>query len=251
MVYAVVGLQGTDGTFQIPSQRKLGEALGVKSPYGIRNRREAEYWLSQLSHDIVGIVYASSETNGLVEHVGEVPDLAAATAAVEEQYLLRNQDAESVTTEDSGGFVPITPVRPGESTRLATTAMPVTQRESDLLMEYQDYLMRYKGYDEEEDKLKWKSVHHCDGDPWLRIDAFDEKTGCLIEAKSSSHRTYVLHAIAQLLDYGRLVEHKQKMVLLPEEPAPDLIDLAGSLSIAICYKRADGTFDIASGSRIQ
>lgn len=112
--------------------------------------------------------------------------------------------------------------------------MTMTQRESELLHRYQDFKGRV---------LTTKSVRHRGGGVRLRIDAFDADEKCLIEAKSSEHRTYVLHAIAQLLDYGRLVpEHECKLVLLPAKPEHDLIELAHSLGIAVCFE-VGGSFE--------
>lgn len=82
------------------------------------------------------------------------------------------------------------------------------------------------------------TVRHDDNPVNLRIDALDEETKTLIEAKSSPHRTHVLHAIGQLLDYGRLVpRHERKMILLPAQPARDLFELCDVHRICISFER--------------
>lgn len=71
----------------------------------------------------------------------------------------------------------------------------------------------------------------------LRSDLFDHDTALLAEAKAAIDRPSLRMAIGQLLDYERFVTPppRAKAVLVPERPAPDLIDLLDSLDIAVIW----------------
>lgn len=224
MIYAVVGIIRSDGSFSIPAPYQLGPELGVQSPFGIRNRKEAERWLND---DITGLVFVSSETDGFVEEVGEGAT-ATQHEAVHEEFMSRNPEFEAPHDLPANEPVPISQIRPGvvpAGTRDAATA---NQPENELLLRYQSWLGR---------TLTCWTVRHVDSPVNLRIDAYDESDQTLIEAKSSAHRTHVLHAIGQLLDYGRLVPHERKIVLLPAEPERDLIELCHAYEISIYFEK--------------
>lgn len=240
MVQAVVGIFYNDGSFIIPAARELSPALGAVSTYGIRNEKAAKSWLYD---GRVCIVFASSETAGVAEYarcpdyIGQLPKFEEALRSVEEEFLIRNGLTQ---TQNRGThFVPISRLNPGEINSPSRDGEPLTQPESDLIHRYQDFIGR---------DLKKATVRHPGSRVSLFIDAFDEEVKCLIEAKSSARRTLVLQAIAQLLDYGRLVpEHERKMILLPEEPEPDLVELAYSVNIAVCFEK-NGNFVIRNGA---
>lgn len=228
MIRAVVGLADADGSFTIPAIGKLGDHLGVPSPYGIRNRAEAETWLSA---EIVSIVFASSETGEQVEQVGR-PASSEQLLAVEEEFLVRNAKTDSAPFSGLRG-VPISSIRLGEIPAGSRDAISVNQPENELLLRYQSWIGR---------ELRTWSVSHPGSNTCLRIDAYDDAAETLIEAKSSPHRTHVLQAVGQLYDYGRLVpQHKKKLIVLPAIPERDLFNLARGLSIGICYE-SDGEF---------
>ena len=68
----------------------------------------------------------------------------------------------------------------------------------------------------------------------LRSDLFDHKTRLLVEAKAVADRASLRMAVGQLLDYERFVDPKPEFraVLVPERPAPDLIELLDTHQIA-------------------
>jgi hypothetical protein len=77
----------------------------------------------------------------------------------------------------------------------------------------------------------------------LFCDLFDRTTNTLVEAKGSIARPAFRMAIGQLADYSRLVESRpQKMILVPEEPRPDLLRLAGGEGIAVTWPDRTGGF---------
>lgn len=76
----------------------------------------------------------------------------------------------------------------------------------------------------------------------IQIDALDGE--CLIEAKSKAHPEFVRMAIGQVLDYRRTKPHPtSSMILLPEWPFENLIQLANEYGIIVCAERPDGTFE--------
>ena len=70
----------------------------------------------------------------------------------------------------------------------------------------------------------------------LFCDLYDKSTNTLYESKGSVTRPAVRMAIGQLADYARLIEPPPRRVLLvPEEPRPDLKSLAESQGIEIAW----------------
>ncbi|MEB3366213.1 hypothetical protein [Saccharopolyspora mangrovi] len=87
-------------------------------------------------------------------------------------------------------------------------------------------------------------------DPFY-ADVFDEKTGELIEAKRDSGRDNVRHALGQVLDYARYVEHDKLAVLVPKWPGTDLVNLLTAHGINCIYEARLGEFhrvDARSGT---
>ncbi len=76
----------------------------------------------------------------------------------------------------------------------------------------------------------------------LYTDLFDVTTGELIEVKSDSGRATIRLALGQILDYARHITHTTKAVLVPDEPAADLVDLLQSWGIAVVWEAAPGVF---------
>jgi hypothetical protein len=83
-----------------------------------------------------------------------------------------------------------------------------------------------------------------DGEPApLYCDLFDRTAGTLVEAKGSVSRAAVRMAIGQLADYSRLVKPTPaKLILLPQKPRPDLLQLAASQGIRVTWPDGDGGF---------
>jgi hypothetical protein len=75
------------------------------------------------------------------------------------------------------------------------------------------------------------------GKSTIHPDLFDETTNTIIEAKKSASRGHVREAIGQVLDYqnNELIagNDRNTAILLPGEPAGDLVTLASNLRIQI------------------
>lgn len=77
----------------------------------------------------------------------------------------------------------------------------------------------------------------------LFCDLYDRTSNTLVEAKGSVARASFRMAIGQLADYARLVDPApRKLILVPEEPRPDLLALAGSQGIGVTWPAENGSF---------
>jgi len=81
----------------------------------------------------------------------------------------------------------------------------------------------------------------------LFCDLFDRTTNTLVEAKGSVSRPAFRMAIGQLADYARFVNPPpQKMILVPQAPRPDLLQLAASQTIAVTWPDSEQGFTSAT-----
>jgi hypothetical protein len=80
-----------------------------------------------------------------------------------------------------------------------------------------------------------------DGEPApLFCDLFDKTTNVLYESKSTVTRPATRMAIGQLADYARLIDPAPRRVLLmPEQPRPDLLALAASQGVTVTWPDGD------------
>ncbi len=85
------------------------------------------------------------------------------------------------------------------------------------------------------------------GTPSLYTDLADTTSQVLYEAKGSSDRMSVRLALGQILDYGRCVDEMELAVLLPGDPAPDLIALLRDHGVGCVVERRDGGFADLTG----
>jgi hypothetical protein len=77
----------------------------------------------------------------------------------------------------------------------------------------------------------------------LFCDLFDQTTNTLVEAKGTIARPAFRMAIGQLADYARFVDPPpSKVILVPEAPRPDLLQLAASQGIEVTWPNQDGEF---------
>jgi len=79
----------------------------------------------------------------------------------------------------------------------------------------------------------------------IRCDLFDKTDRTIVEAKSTVTRPAIRMAIGQLIDYSRLMKKapRKRQILVPEEPRPDLIDLAKSQKIGVIWPDGNGGFE--------
>jgi hypothetical protein len=74
----------------------------------------------------------------------------------------------------------------------------------------------------------------------LFADLFDETIDTLVEAKGSVSREAIRMALGQLLDYGRFKPSATRVILVPERPRQDLLDLAESAAVKVMWPVAGG-----------
>lgn len=143
---------------------------------------------------------------------------------------------------ESRGWVKEIPIEEHltERTVITPDAKPrlVERREQKLVKELEAWL-KSKGHQVCRLEL------HAGGDPApIRCDLFDKTDNTIVEAKSAITRPAIRMAIGQLADYSRLMKKapKQRMILVPEEPRRDLLDLAKSQKIGVLWPDGDGGF---------
>jgi hypothetical protein len=112
------------------------------------------------------------------------------------------------------------------------------RREQRLVTEFEAYLL---GQGHDVCRLQLRP----DGEPApLFCDLFDRTTNTLVEAKGSVARPAIRMAIGQLADYERLVKPTpKKLILVPQEPRPDLLNLITSQGIAVAWPGDEGEFE--------
>jgi hypothetical protein len=83
----------------------------------------------------------------------------------------------------------------------------------------------------------------------LFTDLFDDASNTLIEAKGSVTREAVRMAIGQLCDYGRwLSQLPHLVILLPERPRQDLVELAHAAGADIVYAAGEDFYCLSQGA---
>jgi hypothetical protein len=119
-----------------------------------------------------------------------------------------------------------------------------TQPEKELVLRFEQYLKfhHHKARD-------WK-IAMPDGGP-LRIDIVDVDTNIIYEAKAAADRMSVRLALGQLLDYEHNVRAERPgtrmAVLLPDRPAPDLVELLTERKIGCVVENKDRSFTDLTG----
>jgi hypothetical protein len=75
----------------------------------------------------------------------------------------------------------------------------------------------------------------------LFCDLYDKTTNTLYESKGTVTRPAVRMGIGQLADYARLIDPApERVLLLSEEPRPDLLALAASQGVSVTWPNGDG-----------
>lgn len=69
----------------------------------------------------------------------------------------------------------------------------------------------------------------------LYSDLWDETASELIEAEGGVTREQIRSAVGQLPDYGRFVETKERTVLVPSEPRPDLLAYLRAVDVRVVF----------------
>ena len=106
----------------------------------------------------------------------------------------------------------------------------------------QSLVLAFKQYLENQGHRVTRHEYRPDGPaPALWCDLVDETDHVLYEAKGDVLRTSVRMAIGQLFDYRRFEPPSTGVaVLLPRQPAPDIIDLIHSVPASVVWRTKDG-----------
>jgi hypothetical protein len=78
------------------------------------------------------------------------------------------------------------------------------------------------------------------GGGYLYTDLFNKSTNEILEAKGSSARIYIRAGLGQILDYSRYVQHDGRALLVPTEPAADLIELLQAYGVQAVWQDRAG-----------
>jgi hypothetical protein len=114
------------------------------------------------------------------------------------------------------------------------------RREQPLVLDLMAYL---QGQGHQVDRLQLRPK---DEPTPLFCDLFDSTTNTVVEAKGSVSRGSIRMAIGQLADYSRLIDPAPaRLILVPEEPRRDLLDLAASVDIGVTWPDGDGGFAVS------
>lgn len=131
-----------------------------------------------------------------------------------------------------------------ESYQVTTRAASKTanRREARLVAEFTAWL-RSQG-----DEVCGYKLQSPDSSRTLRADLFNVTRKHLIEAKAGTSREEIRMAIGQLADYSRLIPgRKHKAILLTAKPQRDLLNLLGTVDVAVIWKSGDGFEDDQGG----
>ena len=177
-------------------------------------RCDAEVWDRYASEEdaLAAIVAAISEGRGLpAAQLAEVVRPGVTSAEVEAQHVEQFEVAAS------------------------NQVMEAVRREQSLVLAYGEHLESL-GH---RVTRHWYQLHS--SAPALVSDLVDETDLVLYEAKGDVRRSSVRMAIGQLLDYRRFEPPAMGLaILLPRQPAQDIIGLIGSVPASAVWRTKDG-----------
>ena len=193
-----------------------------------------------LSEDAFSLVvgdtdFASRAVEAIVGIIGDSPEVRELLTQLRLNIELKSDEADTARTQPPA--VRKIPVENHTAESFSAEYMALgnedrTRKESQLQALYEDYLR---------DTLHHAICRHeipIDGQV-LYTDLHDETTGNLIEVKSSIERTTMRLALGQILDYARMVKPAHCTVLVPEKPAPSIIDLYHHHGVRITWRDGD------------
>lgn len=157
---------------------------------------------------------------------------------------VRDEDfAPTLEVDDaSAGYYEVVPLARNTVTnfeRSSVEASVAEKREEDLVERFEQYL-RATG----RDAARFKIYPPGSKRP-LFTDLCDMTSNVLYEAKAGAGRGYVREALGQILDYRRFVDEDVRCrVLLPDEPAPDLVSLLLAYGVGVVWPGGEGEFNL-------
>ncbi|HWC49765.1 MAG TPA: hypothetical protein VG448_12865 [Solirubrobacterales bacterium] len=240
--------QGEGDIYNYTGEGQEGDQRMVQGNRAIRDHREEgrELHLFDVSGGLASYV-------GEFEYVGHESADAPATKTPERRkvivFHLRRLTGDSPlptakVEQFSDEPVKVVPIEQHLTERMVIEPnrepYEAERREQPLVLDLMAYL---RGQGHQVDRLQLRPI----GEPApLFCDLFDSTTNTVVEAKGSVSRGAIRMAIGQLVDYSRLIDPAPaKVILVPEEPRRDLLDLAESADIGVTWPDGDGGFAVS------
>jgi hypothetical protein len=235
----------TDGSYNYTGEGQYGDQRMVQGNRAIRDHKEEGRELHLFDSSAGTARYV-----GQFEYVGHRSGDAPETGGGPQRKVI------IFTLRRLSGSVPLAPSPVDQFGPEAVKVIPVEQhltermviepnrepyeaerREQPLVLAFAASL-RAQGH--KVDRLQLRPA----GEPApLLCDLFDATTNRVIEAKGSVARSSIRMAIGQLADYARLVEPApRRVILVPEQPRRDLLELAAGEDIEVTWPDGEGGF---------
>jgi len=240
--------QGKGDLYNYTGEGQEGDQRMVQGNRAIRDHRQEgrELHLFDVSGGLATYI-------GEFEYVSHESADAPATKSREQRkvivFHLRRLSGDSPlpaakVDQFSGEAVKIVPIEQHLTERMVIEPnrepYEAERREQPLVLELMAYL---RGQGHQVDRLQLRPK----GEPApLFCDLFDATTNTVVEAKGSVSRASIRMAVGQLADYTRLIDPAPaRVILVPEEPRRDLLDLADSADIGVTWPDGNGDFAVA------
>jgi hypothetical protein len=237
--------QGDDGFYYYTGEGQSGDQRMIQGNRAIKDHKQEARELH-----LFDVSAGTATYLGQFEYVDHKSADAPATRSREQRKVI------VFRLQRLSGDLPLPPAKVAQFSEDLVKVVPIEQhmtermviepnrepyeaerREQPLVLELMAFL-RDQGH--QVDRLQLRP----DGEPApLFCDLYDSTTNTVVEAKGSVSRNSIRMAVGQLADYSRLVNPPPaRLILVPEQPRPDLIALAKSQGIDVTWPNGDGGF---------
>lgn len=235
-----------DGTFHYTGEGRFGEQKMEQGNRAIRDHKNEGRAL-HLFDVREGMARYLGEFRYVDHYPAEAPPSGGGPDRKVIVFILRRVRGTvplpkaDVDLRDSGGWAKKVPVEKHKTTEefdVNPSAYRAKRREQELVKAFEAWLLA-AGH-----RVCSLELHAKGEASAIRCDLFDQTDRTIIEAKSSVVRSAFRMAIGQLADYARLMPTlpKRRLILVPEEPRPDLLALAQSQRIGVTWPDGEGGF---------
>lgn len=237
-----------DGTLHYTGEGRYGNQEMKQGNRAIRDHREEERSLHVFNSQPNGAALYLGEFAYLDHYTADAPPKGGGDLRKVIVFRLQRRKGRvplplaPVEGVESGHWVKEIPIEEQltERTVIVPDAKPrVAERREQKLVKDLELWLRAAGHEVCRLEL------HAKGEPApIRCDLFDKSEKTIVEAKSTTTRPAIRMAIGQLIDYSRLMKSppRRRMILLPEEPRRDLLELARSQGIGVIWPDGAGAF---------
>lgn len=237
--------QSKDGFYHYTGEGQLGDQRMVQGNRAIRDHA-AEGRELHLFDVAAGLATYLGQFEYVDDHSADAPETGEGEERKVIVFRLRRLSGDSVLAvvrvdQYSEDLVKVVPVEEHRTERVVIEPnrepYEAERREQPLVLELMAFL---RSQSHQVDRLQLRPK----GEPApLFCDLYDSSTNTVIEAKGSVSRGAIRMAIGQLADYARLVDPSpSRVILVPEEPRADLLNLAASEGITVTWPDGDGYF---------